>query len=61
MKLRPAIEGTFSALKRAYGLYKFKVTGMIKVNMNGALKAISYNFNQLCRLLSGDHRPSFST
>ena len=61
MKLRPAVEGTFSALKRSYGLYKFKVTGMIKVNISGALKAISYNFNQLCRLLSGDHRPSYST
>jgi len=61
MKLRPAVEGTISALKRAYGLYKFKVTGMIKVNINGAFKALSYNFNQLCRLITGDHRPSYST
>ena len=34
-------------LKRAYGLDKLKAADLIKAKMNGALKEISYNFNQL--------------
>ena len=60
-KLRPAIEGTISSLKRAYGLDKFKATGLIKAKMNGVLKAISYNFNQLCRFIMGKTRPAYDS
>ena len=48
-KLRPAIEGTFSALKRAYGLEKLKVRGLLKASQSVLYKCIGYNFNQLVR------------
>ncbi len=48
-KLRPAVEGTFSALKRAYGLWKLKVRGLLKASQSVLYKCIAYNFNQLFR------------
>lgn len=48
-RLRPAIEGTFSALKRAYNLGKLKVRGLQKASRSVLFKCIGYNFNQLVK------------
>jgi len=48
-RLRPAVEGTFSALKRAYGLGKLKVRGLQKASRSVLFKCIGYNFNQLVK------------
>jgi|AntRauTorcE11897_2_1112592.scaffolds.fasta_scaffold22295_2 hypothetical protein len=39
-RTRPAIEGTFSAMKRSQGLDRFKVTGLIKARCSSMFKAI---------------------
>jgi len=49
-KLRPAIEGTISALKRGYGLNQMKVRKLEKLEYNTLLKIIAYNFNQLIKI-----------
>jgi hypothetical protein len=46
---RAAVEGTFSALKRAQGLDKFKVTGLVKAKCSSVYKMIGYNLKQLVR------------
>lgn len=51
MRLRPAIEGTFSALKRAYGLGKLKVRGLKRTTLSVLWKCIGYNFNQLVKVV----------
>lgn len=56
-KARPAIEGTFSALKRAQGLDKFKVTGLIKTSCSSMFKALGYNFKQFIKALKMKSKP----
>lgn len=53
---RAAIEGTNSALKRAQGVNKLSVTGIIKSNLVIGAKLIAHNFRQLTRFFNGDIR-----
>ncbi len=60
-RLRAAVEGTFSALKRSQGLDQFKVCGKLKVRCTTMYKALGYNIKQLVRILNGDIRTCLST
>ncbi|KJS82430.1 MAG: hypothetical protein JM58_15095, partial [Peptococcaceae bacterium BICA1-8] len=53
---RAAIEGTNSALKRAQGVDKLSVRGIIKCNLVIGTKLIAHNFRQLTRFFKGDIR-----
>src|SRR6056297_547060 len=55
-RLRAAVEGTFSALKRSQGLDQFKVCGKLKVCCTSMYKALGYNIKQLVRILNGNIR-----
>ena len=55
-RLRAAVEGTFSALKRSQGLDQFKVCGKLKVRCTSMYKALGYNIKQLVRILNGNIR-----
>ncbi len=50
--LRVAIEGTISALKRAFGLKHLRVRSLEKVRYVVLLKIIGYNFKQFLKGLS---------
>lgn len=58
---RAAVEGTFSALKRAQGLDKFKVTGLVKAKCSSLYKVIGYNLKQLVRALKIKSKPEVCT
>jgi len=60
-RLRAAVEGTFSALKRAQGLDQFKVCGKLKVRCTSMYKALGYNIKQLVKILNGGFRSCLST
>ena len=60
-RLRAAIEGTFSAMKRSQSLDKLKVTGLIKARCSSIFKAIGYNIKQLVKILNGRLKPGLST
>ena len=60
-RFRAAVEGTFSALKRAQGLDQFKVCGKLKVRCTTMYKAIGYNVKQLVKVLNGRFRGYLST
>lgn len=53
---RAAIEGTNSALKRAHGVGKLSVRGIIKSNLVVGAKLIAHNFRQLTRFFQGYDR-----
>ncbi|HHY06737.1 MAG TPA: transposase [Clostridia bacterium] len=53
---RAAIEGTNSSLKRAQGLGKLNVRGIVKSNLAVGAKIIAHNFRQLTRFFNGDIR-----
>ena len=53
---RAAIEGTNSALKRAYGAGKLKVRGLVRCSLVMGLKTIAHNFHQIVRFFQGDTR-----
>lgn len=53
---RAAIEGTNSSLKRAQGIGKLSVRGIIKSNLVIGKKLIAHNFRQLTRFLNGNIR-----
>jgi len=53
---RAAIEGTNSTLKRAQGLDKLSVRGIIKSTLAVGTKLIAHNFRQLTRFFNGDIR-----
>lgn len=56
---RAAIEGTNSAVKRAQGVDKLRVRGIIKSNLVIGTKLIAHNFRQLTRFFKGDVRQKF--
>jgi len=58
---RAAVEGTFSALKRAQGLDKLKVTGLLKAKCSSLYKMIGYNLKQLVRALKMKSKPEVCT
>jgi len=58
---RAAVEGTFSALKRAQGLDKLKVTGLFKAKCSSLYKMIGYNLKQLVRALKMKSEPEVCT
>jgi len=58
---RAAVEGTFSALKRAQGLDKLKVTGLFKAKCSSLYKMIGYNLKQLVRALKMKSKPELCT
>lgn len=58
---RAAVEGTFSALKRAQGLDKLKVTGLVKAKCSSLYKMIGYNLKQLVRALKMESKPEVCT
>ncbi|MFZ3130727.1 MAG: transposase [Desulfosporosinus sp.] len=53
---RAAIEGTNSALKRAYGAGKLKVRGLVRCSLVMGLKTIAHNFHQIVRFFQGNTR-----
>jgi len=60
-KQRPAIEGTFSALKRSQGLNRFKTVGLIKNSCITMFSALGYNLKQLIKVEKARSKPSFGT
>jgi hypothetical protein len=53
---RAAIEGTNSTLKRAHGVGKLRVRGIIKSKLVVGAKLIAHNFRQLTRFFQGHDR-----
>ena len=56
---RAAIEGTNSALKRAYGVGKLRVRGLVRCRLTMGLKTIAHNFHQIVRFFKGDTRQKY--
>lgn len=58
-RMRAAIEGTNSVIKRAHGGGKLRVRGLTKMRATFGFIAIGHNFRQLYRYLNGSHRRGF--